>query len=106
MSADSSTPWHKAAAEGHAECVQLLVQVSRQGARSNTFNPTAKALNQADEQGQTPLMLACKGGLRFERVACATFVPRPAYAELVSELPLTLCMLRTSLHPRRALHVR
>jgi ankyrin repeat protein len=29
---------------------------------SNTFNPVAKAVNQIDMQGRTPLMLACQGG--------------------------------------------
>jgi ankyrin repeat protein len=38
-----------------------MIQVSKAGARSNTFNPTARALNQADKDGQTPLMLACLG---------------------------------------------
>ncbi|KAJ9516182.1 hypothetical protein QJQ45_024609 [Haematococcus lacustris] len=40
---DHSTPWHNAAERGHVDALQLLVSYSKQGALSNTFEPTSKA---------------------------------------------------------------
>lgn len=60
--ADQTTPWHSAAAEGHLGVLQHLVAAGKEGALSNTFDPTKKALNQQDLKHRTPLMLACKGG--------------------------------------------
>lgn len=60
--ADLVTPWHLAAHEGHTGALQLLISASKEGALSNTFDPTRKALNQADAMGRTPLVLACRGG--------------------------------------------
>jgi ankyrin repeat protein len=61
--ADKRTPWHEAAAAGHAHILEQLVEVSEEeGVLSSFIDPTNNSvLNQVDDQGQTPLMLACKG---------------------------------------------
>jgi ankyrin repeat protein len=55
---DKRTPWHEAAAAGHVEFLARLMEVLKDGEMSDT---TGNILNQDDGQGQTPLMLACKG---------------------------------------------
>jgi ankyrin repeat protein len=56
--AHKRTPWHEAAAAGHVEFLARLMEVLKDGEMSDM---TGNILNQADDQGQTPLMLACKG---------------------------------------------
>lgn len=43
---DKNTPWHYAAQEGHLFALKLLVEASKEGALSNTFDPTSKAISQ------------------------------------------------------------
>lgn len=60
--ADKSTPWHVASDAGHLFILDVLVEVTRANAVSNTFDPITKVINQQNAKGQTALMLACAGG--------------------------------------------
>lgn len=64
------TPWHSAAQEGHTPVLQLLADVTKSGAISNTFDPIKKAVNQVDQKGRTALMYACRGG----HTACTALI--------------------------------
>eukprot|EP00877_Chromochloris_zofingiensis_P014956 jgi/Chrzof1/9714/Cz04g13050.t1 len=59
---DKNTAMHYASEHGHQKILELLVQTIKQSAASNTFDPVQRILNQQNDKGQTPLMLACKQG--------------------------------------------
>jgi hypothetical protein len=58
-STNKSTPLHQAAAAGQAGVLECLLEVMKTVA--DDWDHIRRLLDQQDQQGQTPLMLACKG---------------------------------------------
>jgi ankyrin repeat protein len=58
-STDKRTPLHQAAAVGKTTVLECLLDVMK--TMADDWDHIRRLLDQQDQQGQTPLMLACKG---------------------------------------------
>lgn len=83
--------------------LELLASVTKDSAVSNTFDPLTKVINSQNAQGQTALMLACKGG----HYACAKLLTSKGASPLLADAQVrgtTSQPLSQRVSPRPSIH--